>query len=137
MFCVCVLYLCYLWFLVSVLLCFMCLSYFFYFFWFVLFFVFVCVFVIFVFFCLTKWEISTKFTDESQAEESNPDNQEAEMVVRDTLMIASMKNLIEEALNDQNIKITNLIAEAVKEAVIPLQLEIVDLKDKLKKREFQ
>ncbi len=73
---------------------------------------------------------------ESQAEESNPDNEEAEMVVRDTVMIASMKNLIEEALNNQNIQIKDLISEAVKEAVIPLQLEIVDLKENLKKSEF-
>ncbi len=49
----------------------------------------------------TKLKISTKSTDESQAEESDSDNQEAEIVVRDTLMIASMKNLIEEALNNQ------------------------------------
>ncbi len=57
------------------------------------------------------------------------------MVFRDTLMIAAMKNLIEEALNKQNIQIKDQIAEAEKEAVIPLQLEIVDLKEKLKKSE--
>ncbi len=53
----------------------------------------------------TKWEISTKSTDESQVEDRDPNNQEAEMVVRVTLMIASMKTLIKEALNNQNIQI--------------------------------
>ncbi len=38
-----------------------------------------------------RWEVSIKSTDETQAEESDPGDQGAEMVVRNVLMIASVK----------------------------------------------
>jgi hypothetical protein len=76
-----------------------------------------------------KWDSETK--SDSQSGQSDTDEEATEGFIRNSLLIASMKNMLEESLNKQNDKIKELINEAVSSAVAPLHQEITILKGKL------